>query len=187
MQFDHIEFKKLFGFIRQHPEIPHKQNDKEVFAPFQELYLQLVKTVSDIPGWYAWSKSPRDSEKPVIYIGQSQTRNTSSLRARLKEEFLDEYVALWATVHGDKSVQILIKKYPQYRTDILRSARKAGSTHIVWFGETGITDDQLNFVEHKLIVIVKPPANKRKPKYVGEYPSLLENAHSTLKQALTKI
>lgn len=181
----YISFDRLFQYIKGYTEIPHK--DDAVFTGYKNLYLQLIVNVADISGWYAWVKIQSNVKKQVVYIGQSQTRNTSSLKARLKEEFLDEYVALWATIHGQKSVETLIKKYSQYETGIIRAARKSGSTHIIWFGQTGLTDDQLNYVENKLIEIAKPLANKRKPKYMQEYPSMLEKAYSTLNQVLLGI
>ena len=92
-----ISFAPLFTYIKDNPEIPHKKEPR--FIPFKEIYSKLADGVPSIPGWYAWVRK-NGSDKSVIYIGQSQTRKTSSLQARIREEFLDEYVALWATIHG---------------------------------------------------------------------------------------
>ena len=185
-----IDLIDLLTYARSNPEIPHKKNDSEIFKPFQELYLFLVNNVPKIPGWYAWiNYNIPDIDRRLIYVGQSQTRNTSSLHDRLKEEFLDEYVAIWATEHDlNNVVDILVLKYQgKYDSDIRRSAEKAGSTHIVWLGDNVITDDQLNYVEHMLIKEFNPPANKRKPRYIKEYPELYYKVSQELMHEVSRI
>lgn len=186
MESGAISFSQLFEYIRQHPEIPHKGHPS--FLGFKALYLQLVKSVADIPGWYAWIQVGADSRK-VVYIGQSQTRKTASLRARLKEEFLDEFVALWATIWDpDEVVKTLDGKYAgKYTTPIKRSVRKAGSTHIVWFGQKGLSDQELDVIEHALIAKYNPPANKQTRTHSTSFPQLLEDAVITLQVEITKL
>lgn len=186
MQSGSISFSRLFDHIKQHREIPHK--DEPSFAGFKDLYLQLVRHIADIPGWYAWTKVENGSPA-IIYIGQSQSRKTASLQARLKEEFLDEFVALWATIwNPDEVVNTLDRKYRgKYTAPIKRSARKAGATHIVWFGKRGISDQELNVVEHALIAKYNPPANKQSRSQSASYPGLLAEADSALQSELSKL
>jgi len=190
MNRGHFNLIDLLEYARNNPEIPHKKNDSEIFKPFQGLYLFLVNNVPKIPGWYAWiNYNIPDINRRLIYVGQSQTRNTSSLHDRLKEEFLDEYVAIWATAHdSNEVVDKLARKYlGKYDSDIRRSAEKAGSSHIVWLGDSIITDDQLNYVEHMLIKEFNPRANKRKPRYIKEYPDLYRKVSQELMHEIAGI
>lgn len=174
-----ISFTSLFEYIKQHPEIPHKA--EPAFSGFKHLYLKLVQHVADIPGWYAWVRAV-DSRPRIIHIGQSQTRKTASLKARLTEEFLDEFVALWATVwNREEVVTTLDRKYAgKYAAPIKRAARKAGATHIVWFGKAGLTDEELNVVEHNLIAKYDPPGNKQSRNHATSFPELVAEAESAL-------
>ncbi|MBI4548993.1 MAG: hypothetical protein HY707_13500 [Ignavibacteriae bacterium] len=187
MESDSISFSRLFDYIKSHPEIPHKEEPS--FSGFQDLYLQLVRNVPYIPGWYAWTNKFLPQEQRVIYIGQSQTRKTSSLNARLKEEFLDEFVALWASVwNPDEVVNTLDRKYRgKYTAPIKRSARKAGATHIVWFGKRGLSDQELDVVEHALIAKYNPPANKQSRTHSTSFSDLLNEAESALQSELSKL
>lgn len=180
-----ISFSRLYDYIKQHKECPHK--DEPSFAGFKDLYLQLVRHIPDIPGWYAWTRFDNSSSK-IIYIGQSQTRKTASLQARLKEEFLDEFVALWVTIWGDEAVATLDRKYRgKYTAPIKRSARKAGATHIAWFGRRGLSDSALDVVEHRLIAKYDPPANKQARSHSETFPELFAEADAALQSELSKL
>ena len=186
MQSGNISFDRLFEHIKRHPDIPHK--DEPAFSGFKDLYLQLVRHIADIPGWYAWVKKKEPSSE-VIYIGQSQTRKTASLQARLKEEFLDEFVALWATIwNPDEVVNTLDRKYRgKYTAPIKRAARKSGATHIAWFGRPGLSDSELDVVEHALIAKYNPPANKQSRGHSDSFPDLMSEAELALQSELSKL
>jgi hypothetical protein len=186
MQSGSISFSGLFGHIRKHREIPHKNEPS--FTAFKDLYFELVQPIASIPGWYAWTKVENGSPSPV-YIGQSQSRKTASLRARLTEEFLDEFVALWATIwNPEEVVNTLDRKYRgKYTAPIKRSARKAGATHIVWFGKQGLSDHELDVVEHALIAKYNPPANKQSRSHSASYPELFAEADAALQLELSKL
>jgi hypothetical protein len=186
MQSGTISFTQLFDYIKHHKEIPDK-NDA-AFAGFKDLYVQLCRQIADIPGWYAWVQFSNGAAK-IVYVGQSQTRKTASLKARLTEEFLDEFVALWAAVWGaDDVVNALDRKYQgKYTTPIKRSARKAGSTHIIWFGKPGMSDHELDVVEHQLIARYNPPANRQTRTHSTSFPELLSEADSALQSELAKL
>jgi len=186
MQSGSISFTRLFEYIKLQPEIPHK--DDLTFSGFKDLYLELVKAIPNIPGWYAWIRHSAQGSQ-VVYLGQSQTRKTASLQARLREEFLDEFVALWATVWSPETVmEILDEKYHgKYTTPIKRSIRKAGATHILWLGRPHLTDEELDVVEHNLIKRFNPPANKQSRAYSNLYQELTSEAANTLTCELTKL
>ncbi len=186
MESGNLSFSTLFDFIKQHPNIPHKH--EILFEPFKDSYSQIIRDVPEIPGWYAWVRITPDTSK-VIYIGQSQTRKTANLHARLKEEFLDEYVALWATVwNPDEVVRMLDSKYQaKYTTPIKRSARKAGATNIVWFGKDNLSDAELNVVEHALIRKYNPPANRQYRAQSVSFAELLAHADAALQFELSQL
>lgn len=186
MQSGSISFSRLFDYIKQHHEIPHK--DEPAFTGFKDVYLQLVRQIPDIPGWYAWTKVDNGSHT-IIYIGQSQSRKTASLQARLKEEFLDEFVAIWATIwNAEEVVNTLDRKYRgKYTTQIKRSARKAGATNIVWFGKRELSDQELDAVEYALITKYCPPANRRTRIHSLLNADLLKEADSALLAELSKL
>lgn len=186
MQSGSISFARLFEYIKLHPEIPHK--DEPAFSGFKDLYLQLVRHIPEIPGWYAWVKRSEQGSD-VVYIGQSQSRKTASLQARLKEEFLDEFVALWATIWSPEGVvETLDRKYRgKYTTPIKRSARKAGATHIVWFGKPRLTDQELDVIEHNLIGKLNPPANKQSRAHSDSHQELTSEAESAFTSELSKL
>lgn len=181
-----ISFNTLFEYIRRHKEIPHKT--EAAFVGYKDHYLNLCRTIPEIPGWYAWVQSVNCPPK-IIYIGQSQTRKTASLRSRIREEFLDEYVALWATIWDrDEVVNTLDRKENQkYTKEIKRAARKAGSTHIIWLGEHGISDKDLTTVEHQLIAKNNPPANRRNITYENTCPELLTRTESELQKKIERL
>jgi hypothetical protein len=170
-----IRFDDLLEHVRNHPEIPHKEEGS--FAQFKSIYEHLVNGVDDVPGWYAWLE-PKGLNLTIVYIGQSQTRKTASLRARIREEFLDEFVALWATIWDAASVvDTLDRKYGgKYTTPIKRAARKAGADRIIWFGKPGLSDQQLDVIEHALIAKYDPRANRQKRTHTVSMPELLEEA-----------
>ena len=186
MQSGTIPFTRLFDYIKRHKEIPHK--DDPAFGGFKDLYLQLCRQIADIPGWYAWVRFTNGASS-IVYVGQSQTRKTASLKARLTEEFLDEYVALWATVWDpEEVVNTLDRKYRgKYTIPIKRSARKAGSTHIVWCGKLGLSDHELDVVEHRLIDKYSPPANKQSRSHSDSFLDLLTAADTALQAEIAKL
>ena len=170
-----ISFESLLEFVKRNSEIPHRKSDSTVFNQYQELFMKLIADVPEVPGWYFWIGSSDNPDRGYVYIGQAQSKKTASLHNRLEKELHVEYVGLWATIHGDNAIVDIIRKYSRYETQIKRAARKWGTTHVIWYSQEGLTKDQLNFVENKLITIYKPRANKKKPRYMHEYPSLLEN------------
>jgi len=189
MKSDYIKLDNLLDYIRGFPIIPYKNHDPHIFSPFQSIYLELLREIPELPGWYAWINRHTDWDNCVLYIGQSQSRKTASISARLNEELLDEHVALWATVHDPESIfrTLNAKSKGKYTKEIKRSLRKAGTTDIIWLAEHTLTDDQLNYVEHMLIKTLHPPANKRKPKFINEYPNLLEEALIALRGRINNV
>jgi hypothetical protein len=164
--------------VKKHPTPPvvgrGRGNVDKSMKEWRDLIRQILSPiVPELPGWYAWICMDKNySMNPYLYIGQSQTRNTSSLYARLKEEIGDEWIVFWATVHGKHLLDEEIKRNQRYETGYLRVGKKIGVTHIIWCGQDGFADDQLTYVERQLIDRFLPSANSQKPMSRGEYPQM---------------
>jgi len=154
-----ISLDLLYKFARANPDIPHRKGDQSTYKSYRELVQTLIANIPQEAGWYCWYKS-----KPAvlpIYIGQSKKGKTSSLYARIQEELLEEYVAIWGDVY-DKEPMIsrLSGKYAgKYITSIRRAAQKTGAQRIVWVSSDSITEGELDVVEQKLIAAFQPAAN----------------------------
>ena len=111
-----VELNNLYAFACEHPDVPHRTQDKDVYLSYRKEVCKLIEKVPDKPGWYAWFK--RGDVRGPIYIGQSHEGKTSHLRARLLEELLEEYVAIWVCVdeHADDTLaEKYQRKYSQKR------------------------------------------------------------------------
>ncbi|MFA6455294.1 MAG: PD-(D/E)XK nuclease family protein [Bacteroidota bacterium] len=183
---DVLNFAPLFSYIKKHKEIPHKKEPE--FAPYMKLYKELVADIANMPGWYIWVNAESKKNK-IVYIGQSYVGKSAPLRSRIQEEMLDEYVALWGTVHDPvKAERTLDEKYKyKYTKEIARSAKKVGATHIVWCGMEGLTANQLDTIEYNLIEKWSPVANHKRLKYPESYPELLSNVEETLNKLIIKL
>lgn len=159
-----FSLRKLIDFARRIPDVPH--NKEETFFRFREIYEQVTMSVPRIPGWYVWIKVDGRVVLP-IYVGRSCKGKTSDIRARLCEEFYDEYVAFWAACDDPKKVEnTLCRKnlligYKEYRKEIQRSIDKRDTTDIAWVGMPAISLIENRLVEKYLIYKLQPLANKQ--------------------------
>jgi len=84
-----IELATIYDRVRENPEIPHRTGDRARNEAYREIVYSLLDSIPDEPGWYCW----QSSKGKILYVGQSSKKKTFSLRARLREELLEEYVA----------------------------------------------------------------------------------------------
>lgn len=160
MKSDIIELVNLYVFAREHPDVPHRTQDKDVYKRYRCEVTKLMVDVPPEPGWYMWFKK---GEQRPIYIGQSHEGKTSSLRARVLEELLEEYAAIWACV-DEQAGEILRAKY-QNKYSQKRALKKCGADAIGWVSLPGAKRGTLDIVEHKLIWELQPPANTDRRDY----------------------
>jgi len=150
-----IKLEALYDFVRQHPEVPHRTKDRQIYQAYRFVVLELLAGVPHEAGWYAWF---RGSGVPsLVYVGQAHEGKTSSLYSRLREELLEEYVAFWVSVDrhaGDKLFAKYGWKYNQKRCE-----RKRHSDAIIWIASPGAKRGTLDVIENKLIWDLKPPGN----------------------------
>ncbi len=162
IRHDVIGFSPIYDFVRWNRDIPHGTRDRAVFRRYGQIVEGLLQPVPDDPGWYCWA----DKDRPV-YIGKSAKRKTSSLRARLGEELLDERAAFWATVFDrEKVIRRHVTKYRgKYEGVTRRAVEKRGADRLFWIACRGVTEGELDVVEQKLIWIFRPRANKDRRDY----------------------
>lgn len=161
-----VSLKSAYNLIKENPDPPHRKNDIILYSAYRKIIRSAIDQIPYEAGWYAWiAPNPKDIEKDeqnlVRYIGQSQKRKTSSLRARIEEELLEESVAFWATLHDeDKVLLSLNTKYKnKYNANHRRSIKKKGVKFIIWISGQNISDGELDIVEQKLINDYNPSAN----------------------------
>lgn len=123
MQHGYFSVKNILDYVTDYPELLPRTQMKTTGRGFIDSYRSLLKNVPQIPGWYAWLKL-ENNQVSFIYIGKSSKRKTSDIRARLEEEFYDDRVIFWATVHEE----IRNKDWSdhKYYTHIKRALRKVG-------------------------------------------------------------
>jgi hypothetical protein len=185
------DLRRIHEYILSIPDPPGNRASPLDIAnrrQYRNLCNQLAATIPEIGGWYVWIGLDEGNLK-VIYIGQSRSGKNASLRKRISEELADELIALWATVHGEQHiVQELNSKYQgRYETQIMRSVRKQGATHIAWVGQEGVTQEQLNDVENALIERLNPPANRKRRASQHLFDDLASNAVELLKGAILRL
>lgn len=141
-----VELENLYAFARKHPDVPHRSQDKNVYEPYRREVEGLIGNVPANAGWYMWFKK---GDVHAIYIGQSHEGKTSHLQARLREELLEEYVAIWSCV-DPQADQTLARKYND-KYNQSRAWKKREADAIGWVSCPGAKRGTLDIVEHKLI------------------------------------
>ena len=185
MQSGYFSIRNVLEYATDHPypAIPSSNNHKAVYNGYKGVFQPLLQQVPVIPGWYAWMKIGGRSLE-LIYLGKSGKGRTSDVRARLDEEFRDERIAIWATVD-----EKLRNSEPRgkYATEAKRSLRKAGVTHIIWWGQAGLDNEQVKGVECNLIKKFKPRANVQKGQCTDRYSELTVEAIDTFERVTEEL
>ena len=72
MQTGFIDLSELYRYIRRNKIVPHRSHDKEIYRPFKQIFLELIKRVPQKTGWYHWVQVNGDFKS--IYIGASSDK-----------------------------------------------------------------------------------------------------------------
>lgn len=162
----HFNLFNVFDFVASNPQMSSGKVGN--LKQYTTLINELVSSVpSDQAGWYLWGRFNDIGWWETIYLGKAGNKKTSSLRARLKEEMIDERIAFWAFVFGKeiaaKQHSKLYKgKYDKHNT---RSLRKTGTQFIVWLSASPITEKEIKEEETTLIDIYRPTTNAQRIRY----------------------
>jgi len=151
----------LHEFARSHPDVPQRTVDKVTYRAYRKVAARLVDPVPTVPGWYVWFR--RGPVPAPVYIGQSNTGKTSSLRVRLLDELTEEHVAIWTTVDSD-AAEKLSAKWPR-KYNLTRALAKQDANTIAWLAWPEATAGLLDVVEYKLIQDLLPSGNQNRRDY----------------------
>jgi hypothetical protein len=174
-----FKLDELHEFARSHPDVPQRTKDKATYKAYREVVTRLLERVPTDPGWYVWFR--RGPVPAHVYIGQSNTRKTSSLRVRLLDELTEEYVAIWTTVDSD-AAEKLTAKWPR-KYNLTRALAKQNANTIAWLAWPHATDGLLDVVEYKLIQDLAPTGNKDK----RDYSTISVQEYSQVKESFSKM
>jgi hypothetical protein len=155
---------------------------------YSKLIHKLTAPVSEDRGVYVWGRYKADGAWVNIYVGKTEKRETSSLRARLKEELSNERCVLWRSVLEEEQLFLLGKQfYPsmwvkQYSGEWRRFLLKAGASLIVWIAIPELVNEQIPSVEAGLIALLKPTANVVRPRPTAGLEPLIDEVVSHIYQ-----
>lgn len=161
----HINIFPIYQFIAEHPNLVSAKNND--MRGYTALINKIVSGIpNDRPGWYLWGKFNNIGYWETIYLGKAGNNKTSSLRARLKEELLDERTAFWGTVFGvEPTVKQFRKIFGDKYGDHNRAYRKSGTHFIVWVSAALISEGEVKTEEHTLIALYRPASNIQRVSY----------------------
>jgi hypothetical protein len=163
MIFGFVFLDSILEFVKQNPEIPDKE--EAIFRAYRRCYEGVVGQLPILSGWYIWVKLNHIQRPEIIYVGKSETKTTSNIRARLTETFFDEASAFWASYYDPNNVlEIICKKNMvlygrEYRKENKRSIRKRNANLIIWIGNQNLSKSDILLVEKNLIFYFQPTAN----------------------------
>lgn len=160
-----IDLSRLYTFIRNNKIVPHRSNDKEIYRPFKQIFLDLIQNVPQKTGWYHWVQVSGGFKS--IYIGKSDSYTSYHLQKRIEEELAEEYVSLWGTIYDEIDVlntfneKYGYKDYNKGRHE--RAMKKKGVTHILWHSvNEKLPKETIKNIEGNLIRYFNPIANDKR-------------------------
>jgi hypothetical protein len=161
----HIHIFDLYRFVAEHPNLVSKKNGN--MREYTKLVTSLVDSIpKDKPGWYLWGRFNDVGFWKSIYLGKAGNKKTSSLRARIKEELLDERAAFWATLFGSELTERQFQRMTKNKYGPgTRSYRKRNVHFIVWASASPVSEEEIRVEECVLIDRFRPSANIQRMEY----------------------
>ena len=105
----HLNLFDVYRFVAAHPAFVSGKNGD--MGEYTKLVNKIVESIpNNTPGWYLWGNFNDTGFWHTVYLGKAGNKKTSSLRARIKEELLDERAAFWATVYGSEPTERQFQK-----------------------------------------------------------------------------
>ncbi len=160
----HIDLFDIYKFVATHPAFVSGKNGD--MGEYTTLVNTVVESIpKDTPGWYLWGNFNDTGFWHTVYLGKAGNKKTSSLRARIKEELLDERAAFWATVYGSEPTERQFQKiFKNKYGPGTRSYRKSGCHFIVWVAAS-VTEQEVKEEETVLISAYRPAINIHRKSY----------------------
>jgi hypothetical protein len=183
----HFSLSPILDFAARTPNLPNHISGN---TDYRTLIKDVVADVPRLPGWYLWGRFIEPNVWETVYLGKTGKLKTSSLRARIYEELLDECIAFWAAVYGAEPMfaQAHTIYSGKYDTQIRRSARKSGARIIAWIGvEDEIGEQEIVRQESFLIKSYAPTHNIMRGSHNGPHDDLTEQIKNRIDRELSKI
>jgi len=175
IQTGHIHLFDIYKFVAEHPKLVSGRGGDT--TEYTRLVSKLVESIPAQAGWYNWGRINDVGVWETVYLGKSGNRKTSSLKARIKEELLDERGAFWATVYGTEPTERQNRKAYGGRYPGTRSYRKRNIHFIVWLSADEISEEDIKAEERTLIMLYRPAVNIQRvsyPPHTANTQSILE-------------
>jgi hypothetical protein len=169
IQTGHIDLFDIYKFVASHPKFVSGKNGD--MGEYTKIVNSVVASIPANAGWYLWGRFNDVGFWETVYLGKSGNKKTSSLKARLKEELLDERAAFWATLYGSETTERQFQKIYKHKYGPgTRSYRKRNIHFIVWVSATPITEEEVHSEEKILITLYRPAVNIQRVSYPPHTP-----------------
>lgn len=164
LETGHLNLFDIYRFVAAHPKFVSGINGD--MGVYTKIVGRVVENIPAKPGWYLWGGFNEVGFWHTIYLGKAGNKKTSSLKARIKEELLDERAAFWATIYGSEPTERQFQKiYKNKYGPGTRSYRKRNVHFIVWVSATPITEEEIKEEESVLIAAYRPAINIQRLTY----------------------
>jgi len=161
----HIHLFDIYKFVAEYPKlVSGKDGDMHSYT---KVVNQITQSIPVKAGWYNWGHFNNVGFWETIYFGKTGNKKTSSLKARIKEEILDERGAFWATIYGSEPTEKQFQKMTKNKYGSgVHMYRKSNTHFIVWVSADNISEEGVKREEEMLIALYRPSFNvQRKIKY----------------------
>lgn len=163
-----ISLRPLYDFVRKYEseEQPIRKERTPIGREYGRLCSSLTDAIDLAQGFYLWGHYDRKRYWRSLYLGKTEFRKTSHLRARICEELKDERWFVWRHVHSrERVLKICSAIYPSdsHSRFCERAMLKAGTTHIIWVPAPSLRTEEIAPVEADLIEALNPKVNINRP------------------------
>jgi len=163
-----LSLVELYKFVDNDPHANSLHGNSKEGRAFGKLAQDITSVIDNEHGFYLWGKYEDNGLWRNIYLGKAGYGKTACLRARILEELKDERILFW---YNENNCDYLYSRgkefYPnmwhKYSIEWDRSARKAGTSHILWITTPELDNKEVISVEADLIETLNPIANRQRP------------------------
>jgi hypothetical protein len=163
-----VSLQPLYVFVREHAAPAALNGRSAVGRQYFELAKALAEGIAPTQGFYLWGSYDAKGLWHNVYLGKAGFGKTAHLRARILEELKDERCCLWQVALTKEELMAAGARHyapmwHQYEYHWKRAFRKAGTTHIVWVGDSELSNAAVPNIESDLIETLNPTGNVSRP------------------------
>lgn len=159
----HFDLFKIYSVVANNPKFLFGREELKTYSATVN---DIIENVPKKAGLYLWGRFNDVGWWETIYLGKAGNKKTSSLKARLREELMDERALFWATIFGieptEKQFQKITKN--KYGSGI-RTYRKKNVHFIIWASIDDASEEEIKKEEDILIDIYRPTQNTQRIRY----------------------